>query len=577
VSVLRCGAGCVWSLWLALILVDAWFITHYASALPWLDDWHHYHLLLREQPWTAADLWALHNEHRIVLPRLVALTVLPLAGYDPRVLMAISLALLALAAALLQRAAARLRGHSSPLDLLIPASLLHPGHAENLLWGFQVQFTLSTLLVASTLAALARRPTRELPTNSSLTATLCVPLLSLCGANGLAFALPLALWLIVVALRGQVGRPRWLVRLAALAAGLLTLAVIVLYCKDYTTPPHHPTTHDPIRIGYTLLNFLSMSVGLIGGLALPPVPGLLACVAIGWGVARLLRQQVWSDPVTSGLLAWIGGLVLLAAGTAYGRAGFAGAAGIACRYVTLTCLLVIWLHLLRLRTAAPPLPPPAASPTTAEATPSAALDTAPPAAPRRRHRAGAVVVILGLLVANGIAGWQYARGWREWFAVVESRLANTPRSFVPDALVWTLGGGDGHVFRRSVLRLVDWGVGPLANVPPDPRLRRLSVPTTQLWLDNVQRLGNTYRPRDQTGGRIVIPIPPGTTARGLLLLGQLTDGHCLVLNDAADTDPLESTTQPTEYRLWLSEAREAVWLELQHGQLAIERIILLVD
>jgi hypothetical protein len=351
------------------------------------------------------------------------------------------------------------------------------------------------------------------------------------------------------------------VRLVALGAGLLTLAIIVLYGKDYTTPPHHPTTHDPIRIGYTLLNFLSMSVGLIGGLALPPVPGLLACVAIGWGVARLLRQGVWSDPVTAGLLAWIGGLVLLAAGTAYGRAGFAGAAGIACRYVTLTCLLAVWLHLLRQRTA----------------TPLPVAVAASDVAPHRPRRAGAVVVILGWLVANSLAGWHYARAWREWFAAVESRLANTPRSFVPDAFVWTLGGGDGRVFRRSVLRLVDWGVGPLANVPPDPRLRRLSVPTTQLWLDNVQRLGNTYRPRDQTGGRIVIPIPPGTTARGLLLLGQLTDGHCLVLNDAADTDPLESTTQPTEYRLWLSEAREAVWLELQHGQLAIERIILLVD
>lgn len=574
------GCVCVWGLWLALIVADGWLIMRYASALPWLDEWYHYDLLTRDQPPTWADLWALHNEHRIVLPRLIALAVLPTAGYDPRAMMAVSLALLGLAAACLQRAAARLRGRASLVDLLIPASLLHPGHAENLLWGFQVQFTLSTLLVACTLAALAHRPTCELPRGTVLTAAICVPLLTLCGANGLAFALPLGLWLIVTALRGQVARPRWPLRALALAAGLTTLTVVVLYFWGYTKPDHHPTTRDPLHIGYALLNFLSMSVGLIGAWAWPPLPGVFACGLMVWGVVGLLRRGAWADPVALGLIAWIGGLALLAAGTAYGRAGFAGAVGIACRYVTLTCLLAVWLHWLQLRNAPTNAVATTSTPPT-PADPLAASDES--ATPHCTRCAWAVVLILGLLLANSFAGWQYARTWKGWFAAVESRLANTPRSFVPDAFVWTLAGGKGRVFRRSVLRLIDWGVGPLVNVPPDPRLRRLVVPVGQLHLDNIDRLGRTYRPRDQTGGIIAIAVPPGQCARGLLLVGRLTQGRCLVLanttdtTDTTDTDPLELTAQTTEYRLWLGGTREAVWLELQHGQLEIEQVILLVD
>ena len=91
-------------------------------------------------------LWSQHNEHRIPLPRLVLLGLLRLSAGDYRAAMifnVVALASLALGMVLVAR---RGSGTWRETDAFFPLALLDLGHHANLLWGWQVQFVLSTVL-----------------------------------------------------------------------------------------------------------------------------------------------------------------------------------------------------------------------------------------------------------------------------------------------------------------------------------------------------------------------------------------------------------------------------------------------
>ena len=94
----------------------------------------------------------------------------------------------------LVRAAERLRGRHDWADLAFPVLLLHLGHRDNLLWGFQTPFTVGTLLACLFLSRAASRP-GGLGRSDVLSVTACGLLLPTVGANGLAFAPAVAAWL----------------------------------------------------------------------------------------------------------------------------------------------------------------------------------------------------------------------------------------------------------------------------------------------------------------------------------------------------------------------------------------------
>ncbi|MCI0354869.1 MAG: hypothetical protein L0099_07515, partial [Acidobacteria bacterium] len=138
-----------------LVVVGTWvlmfgaalvFVAWYGSNVPSWDDWDMIPTATGVQPVTLEWLWSQHNEHRIPVPRLVMLGLYGLFGLDFQVGMyfnVISTALLALALAV---AARRLRGRWSVTDAFFPLLLLNWGQGVNFIWGWQVEFYLSTVL-----------------------------------------------------------------------------------------------------------------------------------------------------------------------------------------------------------------------------------------------------------------------------------------------------------------------------------------------------------------------------------------------------------------------------------------------
>jgi hypothetical protein len=140
-----------------LLLVDEW-----EMVVPFLTG---------IRPLTFENLWAVHNDHRIVLTRLIELSLVRLSGGDFRVGMYVNVAVCAAIAAALIRAARRLRGRPAYQDALFPLLLLQLGHHQTFLRGDTIGNVLATAFACALLliilqgraAAAPRRLGRGLP------------------------------------------------------------------------------------------------------------------------------------------------------------------------------------------------------------------------------------------------------------------------------------------------------------------------------------------------------------------------------------------------------------------------------
>ena len=144
------GAGS-WLQWIALLctIIGArlWLISVYGSALPLHDQWDAEAAFLFK-PWLEGhlgwgDLFSPHNEHRVVLSRLLALGLLLLNGqWDAQLEMAANAVLAGVIGAAMVSAAGRF--FSRPKILYIAAAIILwlalPYAQENTLWGFQSCF-----------------------------------------------------------------------------------------------------------------------------------------------------------------------------------------------------------------------------------------------------------------------------------------------------------------------------------------------------------------------------------------------------------------------------------------------------
>jgi hypothetical protein len=135
------------ALFLVVFGARLWFIGRYGNALPFWDQWDGEASLLIK-PWlegtlAPASLLAPHNEHRIVLTRLLALALFKLNGqWDALLEMTVNAALCATIVVLIAAAAFKLFQTWSRLALLLLLGILFslPFSWENTLAGFQSQF-----------------------------------------------------------------------------------------------------------------------------------------------------------------------------------------------------------------------------------------------------------------------------------------------------------------------------------------------------------------------------------------------------------------------------------------------------
>lgn len=392
----------VWAVWAVMLAIALACIARWGRNVPLAEDWTLVAPLTGHETSVPAWLWSQNNEHRVPLPRLVLLGLLRLAGGDFRVGMVANALLLAAVAAGLARTAARLRGGYRSTDTFFPVLLLHVGNWENLVWGWQLQFTLSVALTCVLLAAAAGG---RLAGRRGAAAAAALVLLPLCGANGLIFALAMAPWVAYAAVR----RRRPALGAAAAAAVLL----VGVYFVGYERPGWVPPNPGPRPTVATAAKFAAMAFGpavsahwrvAIVAAALALAPALLLLLAgarRAWRAAGDAREDARERAL--GLLCFAGGTAVLTLAMGYGRAAYVPTAGMPSRYVLLAAPALCAAYLI--------------------------WELYGGAAARRLAPAALLAAIAALLPANTQSGF----GWRDWYvtgmrAVERDVAAGVPRA-----------------------------------------------------------------------------------------------------------------------------------------------------
>jgi hypothetical protein len=320
--------------WAVVTLAALGFVLEFGSNAPYADEWEFVPALLGKEP-LSSWLWAQHNEHRLPLSRAIYYTLFQIT-HDFRAGMFLQVGMLSALALGLMRVAAHLRGRSDWVDAFFPVTLLHLGHWENFVMGYQLCFALFCCLVSG-LAVVALQTQRETSFRSGVIAGVLLLLIALTGGIGLAVVPPVAAWLVYLAiLVWRTGTKIQALTLFVLAA--LPVMYMAVYFDGYQRPPHHPPpSHDPVAIATVTGEVLAMALG-IGILG---VWWLVAIVelAIGMGTVVLLIRQGRNPtnwPAAAGLIAVAAGVCGLALAIGIGRGSIRWDMGLWPRYSLLS-------------------------------------------------------------------------------------------------------------------------------------------------------------------------------------------------------------------------------------------------
>jgi hypothetical protein len=329
-----------WAVFALLVLGNLGFVARYGGDIPRSDEWVDAAVLLGDEDFAWRWLWRPHSAHRIALPRLVRLVLYRATG-DFRAALFFNVAAMSVAAAVLLRALARRRGSPCGRDVLVPLLLLGPGHYMNFLWGFQVQFALSCALFVGMLAVLLTAASA--PGAGSLAvfgALLLAQLLT--GANGVALALPLLVWL-AAALASRRAEGGALRTVALVLAGV-SAAVAAVYPLGLRDPASPPTT--AAAAAAAALQFLSTSLGAtVGFWKIRAVLVALLAAATLVILARACRRDPAERWRAAGLAAGCISVLLLAAFVGVGRGELTLHPGIQDRYLTLAVPVLLLCYI----------------------------------------------------------------------------------------------------------------------------------------------------------------------------------------------------------------------------------------
>jgi hypothetical protein len=148
----------------ALLLADIHF---FAVNVPFMDDWQFVPLLEKAKNGTLTfgELWAPHDEHRLLLPRIIIIAAMFASGGDYRVQCFITFAVVAVISACLLCLLLRLNGKTKSVLwawALVNIALFSPIQFHNWLWPMQfayfLPYTFFTLCLCALYARIAALP-----------------------------------------------------------------------------------------------------------------------------------------------------------------------------------------------------------------------------------------------------------------------------------------------------------------------------------------------------------------------------------------------------------------------------------
>jgi hypothetical protein len=339
----RTRSTVVWLVWAAALAIVLGFIDRDGRNLPFEEDWLMVAPMTHHEPHLGSWLWSQNSEHRLPLPRLVNLGLLRATG-DFRSTMVFDTLILAAVAAGMIVSARRLRGGRTSLaDAFFPLLLLHLGQWDNLVWAWQIQFVLPTVLVCAVLLVILARPSSPPSGSAAIGAALAVASLPLAGANGLMLAPPLAVWLVYAWwIAGRTGAARAVIPVGA-AGGIAALVLCGVYFIGYRASPWNGPSPGPAATLATTAKFVIYGLGPVTAKAWVVFGAVCAAIIVA-SLALLLRalRAVDQERVRIvGLLAFFTACGILAAALGWGRAGRVAELGrMSPRYALLAAPLV---------------------------------------------------------------------------------------------------------------------------------------------------------------------------------------------------------------------------------------------
>lgn len=313
------------------------------SPVPFWDMWGGYIAFDMRLSQGDTGVWfSQHNEHRIILARLLFWLDMHLFNGSTHFLILCNFLLAAFASATFAAItrACLPNKEAGPLRLCIYAAIITLCFSwvqhENFDWGFQSQFFAAQSLPLLALFLLWK----------SLRSKVFFPLACLVGvassgtmANGV-LALPCLLLLAIVLRLGMA-------RIFTLA--LLTALTLFAYFHDYHSISGHSSLSTAISsqpanlLRYVLLYLGSPVFHLGGGPQLAKYAGLLICLS-SLGLALLAAQQWRQRPLALCLVIYLGYIGATALGTAGGRLNFGLEQALSSRYTTPA--LMAWCTIL---------------------------------------------------------------------------------------------------------------------------------------------------------------------------------------------------------------------------------------
>lgn len=333
------------SLILALLplLILAVNVARYKVDVPFWDQWNFVPLLGKsyESGITFGDLWAQHNEHRLLFPRLIMLGMAHASRYNIVWELIVILLLAAATFSLLWRQflrTARDRGYSGfPWALPVFSLLIFTlGQAENWLWGWQIQIFLNVLAAVAGLSLLGGREFRWSQFWSAVGLGIVA---TYSFANGLIFW-PLGFLALLLVPPGNKRQKN--LALSSWTAFTALVLFSYLYQFRYQSPSGKPWTQflsQPGEYLIYLLKYLGRPVINTEGYAL--ALGFIGLVLFGAFSFLFLRNK--RGEARASLPFFLFGLYSLGCGllTGVGRVGFGSAQAMSGRYVPFSAL--IWV------------------------------------------------------------------------------------------------------------------------------------------------------------------------------------------------------------------------------------------
>lgn len=294
------------------------------SPVPFWDMWNgSVESVLRLNSGDLSVLWAQHNEHRIILSRILLWLDMELFAGRSVFLLLVNYVLVACGAIIFWRFLVRLNSEQVPgrtihlAAFVITAWMYLWTQEENLTWGFQGQFFLAQLLPLFAFFALARAAGTGRAENGWFAVACLAGVVSVGSmANGL-LALPL-LAIGALVLRYHISR----------IAVPATLAVIcfAVYLHGYYRPSGHASLtgsliHNPIGIIIYTCGYLGSPFYRVLGTGLPAMlisggAGGMMVLLSALAAWRQLRGRVVDPDIVALLLflAYVGGTAFLTAG-----------------------------------------------------------------------------------------------------------------------------------------------------------------------------------------------------------------------------------------------------------------------